>query len=282
MPFLHKIPAYQVGGHPNVMHYALWRYALDRLYKSRTAACGFMRLFGHCAKLQPFLRWSWFLSIEVPFNASWISYSTPGSVVFWMCTRGRPDFSGLKKHHSHFPYFHVCHAAVVPGVFSLPTVRLLHLRYAYITIVDWNTDFKFPVRFCTMHKTRMRLVRNLSIMTRSTVHKRMDIARVSLSQVRSGCAQARRVAVLSRVDGRHHRTRKLQLFAELRVRPSFFHFGTLLIVFRILVPVASVLVVSAIAGNSWLFPHALYVESSTVGGQPTDSSSKEGDIAKTL
>jgi hypothetical protein len=23
MPFLHKIPAYQVGGHPNVMHYAL-------------------------------------------------------------------------------------------------------------------------------------------------------------------------------------------------------------------------------------------------------------------
>jgi hypothetical protein len=43
---------------------------IDRLRKSRTAACGFMRLFGHCAKLRPFLRWPWFLSIKVPFNAS--------------------------------------------------------------------------------------------------------------------------------------------------------------------------------------------------------------------
>jgi hypothetical protein len=43
---------------------------IDRLRKSRTAACGFMRLFGHCAKPRPFLRWSWFLSFEVPFNAS--------------------------------------------------------------------------------------------------------------------------------------------------------------------------------------------------------------------
>jgi hypothetical protein len=54
-----------------------------------------------------------------------------------MCTHGRPDFSGIKKHHSLFPYFHVCHAAaVVPRIFPLSTAPLLHLKYAYITIVD--------------------------------------------------------------------------------------------------------------------------------------------------